>query len=181
MNYLWILLWITPVLGYLRGNKIHPDLKPFLGTWNVLYTKTRIHQKNPNCEKIYYFVDDSLQFRYKHSKMIENQEWKEYEGYIHLSTFYEKRLHINGDWQRVKSMGSMEYPFFQHILYMNSKDGIMITSDEKREKFHILTRPHLIKTYTQTEGIKELNSILRNENIGKLQDFYQENHSFCYL
>jgi len=64
---------------------------------------------------------------------------------------------------------------------MNSKDGIMITSDEKREKFHILTRPHLMKTYTQTEGITELNSILRNENIGKLQDFYQENHSFCYL
>jgi hypothetical protein len=135
----------------------------------------------PNCEKIYYFIDDSFQFRYKHSKWIENEEWKEYEGYIHLSTYYENRLNTIGDWMMIKNIENMTYPFFQYVLYMDLKNRFMITSNENREKFHILTRPHLIKTFSQMEGITELNMILRKESIGKLEDFYQENHTFCHF
>lgn len=156
---------------------VHEDLKPFLGTWNVLYTNTG-NKKSPNCENIYYYIDDSLQFRYFHSKMIENN-WHEHKGYIHLDSLEGTQLNTKGNW-KISEKDHHQDTFSQRILYMDSDRRFMVTSDEKQEKFHILTRPSQLKRYTQSDGITELNTILRNSGIVKLEDFHQENHSFCY-
>lgn len=157
------------------GMHVHQDLKPFLGTWNVLYTNTG----SPHCEKIYYYIDDSLQFRYFHGKMMEDHSWHEHKGYIHLDSLEGTQLNTKGNWL-ILGKDRDHDSFSQRILHMDSKRRFMITSDEKREKFHILTRPTQLERYTQSEGITELNAILRNSGIGKLEDFHQENHSFCY-
>ena len=178
IRFIW-LLWIGIVHAIsLRGSHVHDDLKPFLGTWNVLYTNTG-NKKSPNCEKIYYYVDDSFQFRYFHSKMMENQEWHEHYGYIHLDSVGEMQLNTKGNWQ-ISGKDHHKDTFSQRILHIDSKMRFMVTTDEKREKFHILTRPTQLERYTKSDGIKELNTILRNSGIGKLEDFHQENHSFCY-
>lgn len=173
------LFWIGIVHAIsLRGSNVHQDLRPFLGTWNVLYTNTG-NKQTPHCEMIYYYIDDSLQFRYFHTKMIENHGWHDHKGYIHLDSLEGTQLNTKGNWM-ILGKDHDHDSFSQRILYMDSKRRFMITSDEKREKFHILTRPTQLERYTQSDGITELNAILRNSGIGKLEDFHQENHSFCY-
>lgn len=185
-RYLWICSVMISVLGYLRGSKVHEDIRPFLGPWNVLYTNTG-NKKVLNCEKIYYYVDDSIQFRYIHSKMVENKEWNsnikmwhEHHGYIHVDLLEGNQLNVKGNWKISEKDEDNKDSFLQRILYMDSNRRFMMTSDEKMEKFHILTRPTYLEYYTKSDGIEELNTVLRDVGIGKLQDFHQENHSFCY-
>ncbi len=182
-----LLFWFGFANAFLRGSNVHEDIRPFLGTWNVLYSRIGNDvKKKPNCEKIYYYMDDSLQFRYLHSKKTDTHIWHTHYGNIHLDQNDQNQLNIKDIWRmgesvQVRNEGMNEKrPFFQKILYMDEKKHFMITSDEKFDKFHILTRPQDMVSYTNREGMMYLNIILEQEGMGSLEDFHQIDHSYCY-
>ena len=191
MKYIITLLLFTfGYCSYLRGNNniktfFHDNMSEFLGDWYVKYSNIhKINDYSGRCEKVYYYLDDNLQFKFKYEKW-KHQEKIEKSGNIHLQFPKKMTWNITNDIHSIKSSSAFDEvnnpleedeTFLQNIIYIDNKNKYMITGDGLKNKIHVLVRD-----YSMEFNKNEFQNVLKEHSLGSIEYFYEIPHDFCSI